>query len=258
MNIDFELLSKKMIGQTVPKPSSGTLSGHAAGEPFDKLVYKFLKEQLPQNTFRQYEFLNELFLANPQVQNYNERVKLIGTPTISYLLSRGKEPTNKWKPDKLFEEKQNDTADIVVSDKDFIHIIDVKTRNMSKDAQAPNIISASKLAGACSVMLDNNDFDSFDINYIQVDWILEDKNLVCTNITKADLFKSNPEKLYINWASAMQIQFHVNELNQNYNGDKKNWAKEYLYHFTQEATKRSKYMINEYVIPYEKYTKSVV
>ena len=68
----------------------------------------------------------------------------------------------------------------------------------------------------------------------------------------------NPEKLYINWASAMQIQFHVNELNQNYNGDKKNWAKEYLYHFTQEATKRSKYMINEYVIPYEKYTKSVV
>ncbi len=37
--IDFEKLKKKIQGRSVPKPISGTLSGHAAGEPFDKLVF---------------------------------------------------------------------------------------------------------------------------------------------------------------------------------------------------------------------------
>jgi hypothetical protein len=32
-------------GTSVPKPLSGTLSGHAAGEPFDKHVYTEIKKQ---------------------------------------------------------------------------------------------------------------------------------------------------------------------------------------------------------------------
>ena len=36
--VDFKALLKSMKGATVPKPLSGTLSGHAAGEPFDKAV----------------------------------------------------------------------------------------------------------------------------------------------------------------------------------------------------------------------------
>ncbi|MGG6544367.1 UNVERIFIED_CONTAM: HincII family type II restriction endonuclease [Prevotella sp. 15_C9] len=43
---DFEKLTKEMKNQRVERPnkaSAGTLSGHAAGEPFEKCVYKILK-----------------------------------------------------------------------------------------------------------------------------------------------------------------------------------------------------------------------
>jgi hypothetical protein len=38
--VDYKQLVSKIRGTSVPKPISGTLSGHAAGEPFDKHVYK--------------------------------------------------------------------------------------------------------------------------------------------------------------------------------------------------------------------------
>ena len=60
MNIDIKFLEKELVDTTVPKPVSGTLSGHAAGEPFDKHVEHFIKKRYPQETFRQYEFLNKL------------------------------------------------------------------------------------------------------------------------------------------------------------------------------------------------------
>jgi type II restriction enzyme len=40
MIVNYANLIKKVKGTSVPKPLSGTLSGHAAGEPFDKHVYK--------------------------------------------------------------------------------------------------------------------------------------------------------------------------------------------------------------------------
>ncbi len=56
--ITYEKLTKELIGAKVPKPLSGTLSGHAAGEPFDKHVYHILKKWFPDKTYRQYEYLN--------------------------------------------------------------------------------------------------------------------------------------------------------------------------------------------------------
>jgi len=53
---------------------------------------------------------------------------------------------------------------------DFYEIIDVKTRNISKSAQPPNIISSFKLAQLCTKMLDNNELDNFTINYFEIDW----------------------------------------------------------------------------------------
>ena len=38
MIVNYLKLVKKIKGASVPKPLSGTLSGHAAGEPFDKHV----------------------------------------------------------------------------------------------------------------------------------------------------------------------------------------------------------------------------
>ena len=132
-------------------------------------------------------------------------------------------------------------------------IIDIKTRNISKLSQPPNIISAYKLAQTCAKMIDNQEFDSFDINYIEIDWKLESDKLVCKNAHSKSLFKADPFGLYINWAAAMQVQFHVADLKQDFNGNKEKWAKEYLKHFVSQAKKRTKYMADKFVKPFEKY-----
>ena len=60
MFVNYTTLKKAIINTNVPKPLSGTLSGHAAGEPFDKHAYAEIKKQFPTKTFRQYEYLNNL------------------------------------------------------------------------------------------------------------------------------------------------------------------------------------------------------
>ena len=167
MNVNYTKLAKNLKGTSVPKPLSGTLSGHAAGEPFDKHVYAEIKKQFPKNTFRQYEYLNDLFSKNPNVIGFQARQALFNSPTVLFLLSRGKNATDKWSIENPFDEKQNDTADILVVKDDFYEIIDIKTRNVSKSAQPPNIISAFKLAQVCAKMLDNKEFDDFTINYFE-------------------------------------------------------------------------------------------
>lgn len=253
MFVNYNKLISKIKGTQIPKPYSGTLSGHVAGEPFDKEVYRILKELFPNNTYRQYEYLNYLFTKNNDKKTLAARESLFKSPTILFLLTRGKNATDRWSIDNPFDEKQNDTADIIITDNNKFELIDVKTRNISKVAQPPNIISAYKLAQTCAKMIDNNDFDLFDINYFQVDWILKDQYLVCSNAWVSELFLTNPMNLYINWVAAMQIQFHVNELDQTYSNSRENWARSYLCHFTTQARKRSNDMIEKFVKPFEKY-----
>ena len=253
MNVNYTELIKNVKGTSVPKPLSGTLSGHAAGEPFDKHVYNEIKKQLPENTFRQYEYLNDLYSKNAKIIGIEARQELFNSPSILFLLSRGKEATKKWSLENPFDEKQDDTADILVVKDGFYEMIDIKTRNLSKTAQAPNIISAFKLAQLCAIMLDNKEFDNISINYFEVDWLLENDKLVCKDAHYINLFKSIPENLYINWAAAMQIQFHVCNLDQKYKGTLKRWTKSYLKHFVAQVYKRSEYMIEKYAKPFEKY-----
>lgn len=255
MFVNSQDLITKLKGTSVPKPLSGTLSGHSAGEPFDKHVYKLIKEQQAENAYRQYEYLNFLYSSNQDAKTLQARQKLIEVPTVLYLISRGKAATERWSLDSLFEEKQDDTADIlVVKDKKF-EFIDVKTRNTSKKAQAPNIISAKKLAELCAKVIDNKDFATFELNYVQVDWALQGDQLVCQDAFFAKLFLSPPKDLYINWAAAMQIQFHVHELEQTYTGGVENWAREYIEHFMSSAQSRVDYMAKKYIQPFEKYKK---
>jgi type II restriction enzyme len=103
-------------------------------------------------------------------------------------------------------------------------------------------------------MIDNQEFDKISINYFGIDWVLENNELICTNTHFADLFKSNPADLYINWAAAMQIQFHVCDLPQDYKNTTQEWSKAYLQHFVSAAQKRAKDMIDKFVTPFEKYT----
>jgi len=251
--IDFNKLKEELLGTQIPKPISGTLSGHSAGEPFDKIAYQKVKEELPNNTFRQFEFLNNLYKSSLDAKTYEERVKLINSPTMQFLLNRGKTVTKDWSETNLFKEKQNDTADILIIKDDFYEIIDVKTKNISKSSQAPNIISAYKLAQACAIMIDNEEYDIFTINYLGIDWELENDNLVCKNAYFVNLFKTNPKDLYINWAAAMQIQFHVSNLSQDFRESTELWVKSYLNHFVKQAEQRSQNMLNKFVKPFQKY-----
>jgi type II restriction enzyme len=253
MLVNYDKLKNAVINTSVPKPLSGTLSGHSAGEPFDKHVYSEIKKQFPDKTFRQYEYLNYLFTKNPTAIGIEARNNLFSSPTVMFLLSRGKNATDKWSIESPFEEKQNDTADILVVNEGKYEIIDVKTRNLSKIAQSPNIISAYKLAQVCAKMLDNEEFDNFTITYFEIDWDLSDEKLICKDAHYAELFKAKPENLYINWAAAMQIQFHVSDLEQDFSGDRKEWAKSYLKHFVTQAKKRANDMITKFVKPFEKY-----
>jgi type II restriction enzyme len=253
MIVDYNQLRKALKGTSVQKPLSGTLSGHAAGEPFDKFVYTKIKGQFPKNTFRQYEYLNDLFSKNPDVIGVEARQVLFNSPTVMFLLSRGKNATDKWSIENPFEEKQNDTADILVVKDKFYELIDIKTRNISKSAQPPNIISSYKLAQLCAKMIDNKEFDNFTINYFEIDWELEKEKLICKDTHFACLFNSNPTDLYINWAASMQIQFHVCDLEQNFKGTRKQWTKLYLKHFVAQANKRADDMITKFVKPFEKY-----
>jgi type II restriction enzyme len=255
MMVNYQNLIKRIKGTSVAKPISGTLSGHAAGEPFDKHVYAAIKEQFSKNTFRQYEYLNDLYSKNPDIIGFDARQELFNSPTVLFLLSRGKNATDKWSIENPFEEKQNDTADILVVKDKFYELIDIKTRNISKSAQPPNIISAYKLAQLCAKMLDNREFDNFTINYFEIDWLLENDKLICKDAHFGCLFNANPADLYINWAAAMQIQFHVCDLDQTFNGTREQWAKKYLKHFVTQAKKRADDMITKFVKPFEKYIK---
>lgn len=251
--VDFNLLKSRVNGLAVPRATSGTLSGHAAGEPFDKAVCAELLKMYPGKVFRQYEYLNTLFSKHLDAVGLKARNSLIKSPTVLFLLSRGKNAMEQWSLDSQFEEKQNDTADILVVDDDTFNLIDIKTRNITKKAQPPNIISSYKLAQLCARMIDNAEFDTFTMDYFGVDWVLEGANLVCKDTHYANLFKANPSELYINWAAAMQIQFHVSECDQEFQGTRCEWARAYLHHFVAKAKERAEYTIDKYVKPFLKY-----
>lgn len=75
----------------------------------------------------------------------------------------------------------------------------------------------------------------------------------CENAYWKDLFKCDPKHLYINWAAALQIQFHVSELDQSFCGTQREWAQEYLRIFVDGAKRRCNKMMEDYVLPFSKY-----
>ncbi|MCY4255473.1 MAG: HincII family type II restriction endonuclease [Gammaproteobacteria bacterium] len=253
MNINIGFLEEQLIHATVPRPVSGTLSGHAAGEPFDKHVYQLIKDQYVGKTFRQYELLNQLYLKNPAATLVEDRWNLIKFPALAFLLNRGKRATREWSPENLFAEKQNDTADVIVIEEGFFSLIDVKTFNLALSGQPPNIISSYKLAQMCGLMLESSIFTSHEITYVGVAWNIEGENLECVQASIKELLKADPGNLYINWAAAMQIQFHVEELDQSYTGSPASWCRDYLQKYVVGVRKRMRKMEQKFAEPFERY-----
>lgn len=51
----------------------------------------------------------------------------------------------------------------------------------------------------------------------------------------------------------MQIQFQVEDLEQNFEGNQEKWARQYLKHFITQAKRRAENRIEKFVNPFEKY-----
>jgi type II restriction enzyme len=170
-----------------------------------------------------------------------------------YLLSRGKNAADSWSLEHPFEEKQNDTADIIVVHDNHFELIDVKTRNLTKKSQPPNIVSAYKLARLFALIIDNRDCELLSIHYVELGWRPIGDSLICETGSHTELFKINPYDLYINWATAMQIQFDVSEIMQTFEKPTFDWPREYIRHFVEQARPRFEDMIGRFVHPFEKY-----
>jgi len=242
--VNYEELKREIIGISLPRPQTRELSGHTVGSVFEEVIYNKIKQKLPQHTFRQYEYLNDLRIHNFRYNSYSEE----------FLLSRSKEATNEWDNNLLFKEKQNDTADMLVVSNGFCEILDVKTKKIfTGGGRPPNIISAYKLAQVCAIMLENNEFNDFTISYFEIDWKEQFNELVCIDARVVNLFKANPEHLYINWTAGKQIQVSLSSLEQNFTKGMQEWSRRYLKYF---ITKFKENEINQrvkFVTPFEKY-----
>lgn len=231
MKSDFVWSNLAIDGIEVARPE-GTLSGHAAGLPFERLVHDKLAKHFSGRVYRHYEALNRTLERSPNARTGAERNMLFGPAAMQYLVCRGKSAMSRWSLESPFEEKQNDTAEsILFSDETCsfdreVVLLDVKTQNEVKKGQPPNIISANKLAEALALCLRDGTFN-FDFVYIGVGWEPTKTTLRCTRTKAVSLFRMDPA-VYINWAAATQVQFHPFEAKQDFPGTRMEWAQRYI------------------------------
>jgi type II restriction enzyme len=181
---------RKLRGRSVKRPR-GTLSGHAAGLPFEDLVSEQLRVSFRGRTYRHFELLNHLFANSPRLTTSEGRNSLLGPPSLQGLLRRGKKVTNEWTKKRQFSEKQNDTAETIILPSRKLEIrsnggkplilVDVKTQNNDKRSQPPNIISANKVANFCRAALEFEDRLAFRIFYVAIKWQASKSRLTCSD-----------------------------------------------------------------------------
>ena len=218
----------------------------ASGWEAQEMVAQWLKKSLnagkESRVVCYHDFLSDMLRKYPKYISREDKLRLLDSPSAFYMLSSD-----------LIDD--DETADILYYEKGFYNIIDVKTRNLGKRAQSPNIISSYKVAQMCAYMIENQEYDSIGIDYVGVDWH-EDKahgKLVCDDAQHVDLFRTTPSELYINWGAGLQIQFHPDRVGQEWNGDIEQWARTYLRHFVDSAQRRCDTMRAKFVEPFLKY-----
>ena len=237
--LDLSYLEEKLVGDTVPRPNvRGTLSGHAAGEPFSELVLDVLTELHGGVIQKQHDYLNQLMHENPEMQGA-KRVEKFPLRALGELMWHGRRG-KKWNRDVLFNERQSDFADILdLSEPECIHIIDVKTRNAAKKGQPPNIMSALRLARLCKGILDWHEEGRIRITYVGIDWEDRGDRLECVGCHVTELMQIPPQDLYINFTAALQIQFHLDQVEQSFQYSAREWCENYLRHYTSSYDKRA-------------------
>ena len=218
-----------------------------AHEASTDVICRILSNENEGTVISYSEFVHEMYMASPINITRHDIGILSDNPVAFYAISSG------------LMENEDDTADILYVQRGFYNIIDVKTRNLDKNAQPPNIISAYKLAQMCAYMIENEEYDSISIDYIGINWREDKENgkLVCEGAQHVCLFKIQPDDLYINWAAALQVQFHPHTASQSWEGNTEEWARGYLRHFVDSARKRCDTMRAKFIDPFLKYIDEV-
>lgn len=249
----LEAAAASLVSRTV-KRQSRNLAGHAGAVQFEDLAHRALVQTFGSRVYRHYEFLNNVFRANPEVVPAG-REALLGHPAVAHLLSRGERASTEWTKEAPFEMKQNDTAESILvpagtaSLRGMVHdpiLLDVKSQDKTKNGQPPNIISAKKLVDAFCAALHSPPFElPFEIVYIAVKWEASKTCIVCRESKVVHLFKVPPDDIYINWAAATQIQFSPFEVSQAFAGTPASWALAFMRTYCDQIRKRAAKQIND-------------
>ena len=109
----------------------------------------------------------------------------------------------------------------------------------NESTHLPFNISAFKLARMCSIMLNNEEYDTVGIDYL--------------GERHVNLFQITPSVFQIRSTSYLTIEQPFALCDQTWNGSTKEWAKAYLNHYVTQLSKCDNESFDTYIAPFLKY-----
>lgn len=229
--------------------SNRETSGHTVATPLEEEVYDALSKAYPGLTFKQHEAVNE-YLSQAVVQGRVPDGFVFGNEAVDYLVNPGKKALSNW-PEEIVPGRQSDTADIVLFsdsslfDGSSVFLIDVKSHDLGKNSQPPNIMSARKLANLAEICLSKNVDPNFSMYYVDLGYKKKDAGVVVEDVRMVDMMKIPPldynnkgKPMYINWAAALQVQFRPSEVSQDFELSQKDWLAVFMKNYTSQKRDR--------------------
>ena len=229
--------------------SNRETSGHTVATPLEEEVYDALSKAYPGLTFKQHDAVNE-YLSQAAVQGRVSDGFVFGNEAVDYLVNPGKKALSSW-PEELVPGRQSDTADMVLfSDSSLfqgasVFLIDVKSHDLGKNSQPPNIMSARKLANLAEICLSKNIDPNFSLYYLDLGYRKKDAGVVVEDVRMVDMMKIPPldyngkgKPMYINWAAALQVQFRPSEVSQDFELSQKDWLAVFMKNYTSQKRDR--------------------
>lgn len=229
--------------------SNRETSGHTVATPLEEEVYDALSKAYPGLTFKQHEAVNE-YLSQTVAQGRVPDGFVFGNEAVDYLVNPGKKALSSW-PEEMVPGRQSDTADMVLfSDSSLfqgasVFLIDVKSHDLGKNSQPPNIMSARKLANLAEICLSKNIDPNFSLYYIDLGYRKKAAGVVVEDVRMVDMMKIPPldynskgKPMYINWAAALQVQFRPSEVSQDFELSQKHWLAVFMKNYTSQKRDR--------------------
>ena len=230
------------------KPNQET-SGHTIATPLEEEVYDALSKVYPGLTFKQHEAVNK-YLSETVVQGRVPDGFVFGNEAVDSLVNPGKKALSSW-PEELVPGKQSDTADIVLFsdsalfDGSSVFLIDVKSHDLGKSDQPPNVMSARKLVNLAKICLSENIDPNFSIYYVDLGYRRKDAGVVVDDVRMVDMMKIPPldhdgkgKPMYINWSASLQVQFRPSAVSQDFELSQKDWLAVFMKNYTSQKRDR--------------------